>query len=127
MSAEEVNVKILLILNDPPYGTERVFNGLRLGINLLTKQSTPGEVVLDVFLIGDAAGASKSGQRTPDGYYNIEKMLMTVLRKGGSIEVCGTCMDARGLSEGDLIEGATRSSMDELTALTMAADNVLVF
>ncbi len=28
---------ILLILNDPPYGTERTYNGLRLALNLLQR------------------------------------------------------------------------------------------
>lgn len=118
---------ILMILNDPPYGTERVYNGLRLAINLLAKQAEPGDVTLNVFLLGDSASAGKSGQRTPDGYYNVEKMLLSVLRKGGSVKVCGTCMDARGLTEAELITGAQRSTMDELTALTVASDKVLVF
>ncbi|EQD51801.1 DsrE family protein, partial [mine drainage metagenome] len=39
----------------------------------------------------------------------------------------GTCMDVRGLSEAELLEGAARSTMDELTALTIDADKVLVF
>jgi len=118
---------ILMILNDPPYGTERVYNGLRLAINLLAKQAEPGDLALDVFLMGDAASASKAGQQTPNGYYNTEKMLISVLRKGGTVKVCGTCMDARGLAESDLVTGATRSTMDELSALTMATDKVLVF
>lgn len=120
-------MNILMILNDPPYGTERVYNGLRLATNLLVKQAEPGDLALDVFLMGDAASASKSGQKTPNGYYNIEKMLISVLRKGGTVKVCGTCMDARALAEDDLVEGATRSTMDELAALTVAADKVLVF
>ncbi len=120
-------MKILVILNDPPYGTERVYNGLRLAINLLAKQPEPGATEVDVFLMGDAASAAKSGQSTPNGYYNTEKMLGSVLRKGGSIKVCGTCMDARGLTAEDLTDGATRSTMDELTALTVAADKLLVF
>jgi uncharacterized protein involved in oxidation of intracellular sulfur len=120
-------MNVLMILNDAPYGAERVYNGLRLAINLLVKQEPPGNLVVDVFLMGDGASASKSGQQTPNGYYNTEKMLISVLRKGGSVKVCGTCMDARGLAESDLIEGATRSTMDELTALTMVADKVLVF
>jgi uncharacterized protein involved in oxidation of intracellular sulfur len=36
-------------------------------------------------------------------------------------------MDARGLVETDLVDGARRSSMDELAAGTIAADKVLVF
>jgi uncharacterized protein involved in oxidation of intracellular sulfur len=117
----------LFILNDPPYGTERVYNGLRLAINLLVKAEEHGPTDVVVFLMGDAASAAKSGQSTPNGYYNVAKMLTSVLRKGGSIRVCGTCMDARGLTQDDLLEGAVRSTMDELTALTVAADKVLVF
>jgi uncharacterized protein involved in oxidation of intracellular sulfur len=120
-------MKILFILNDPPYGTELVYNGLRLATNLLAKQENPGDTVVDVFLMGDAASAARSGQQTPNGYYNTEKMLASVMRKGGSVKVCGTCMDARGLDEPSLVAGATRSTMDELTALTVSADKVLTF
>ncbi|GMU77257.1 MAG: hypothetical protein AMXMBFR46_00580 [Acidimicrobiia bacterium] len=75
----------------------------------------------------DAASAAKSGQQTPNGHYIIERMLASVARKPGSVLVCGTCMDARGLTESDLLSGGSRSSMDELTELTVAADKVLVF
>jgi uncharacterized protein involved in oxidation of intracellular sulfur len=117
-------MKILLILNDPPYGTELVYNGLRLAMNL---QKNHEQVELSVFLMGDAASAAKSGQQTPNGYYNIERMLKSVASKGGPVRVCGTCMDARALTDSDLVEGAARSTMDELGQLTVAADKVLVF
>jgi uncharacterized protein involved in oxidation of intracellular sulfur len=117
-------MKILFIMNDPPYGTELVYNGLRLAMNL---QKNHEQVEVSVFLLGDAASAAKSGQQTPDGYYNIERMLKSVASKGGLVRVCGTCMDARALSEDDLIEGVARSTMDELGQLTVAADKVLVF
>jgi len=117
-------MKHLMILNDPPYGTERTYNGLRLAINLLTKH--PG-TPLTVFLLGDAASAAKSGQSTPNGYYNIGRMLATVIRNGGMVLVCGTCLDARGLTETDLVDGAARSTLDDLTQATVDADKVLVF
>ncbi|OIQ76123.1 sulfur transfer complex subunit TusD [mine drainage metagenome] len=117
-------MKFLFILNDPPYGTERAYNALRLAINLLVK--TEGAEV-SVFLLGDGASASKSGQQTPNGYYNIERMLTSVLNKGGAVKVCGTCMDARGITESELVAGAHRSTMDELTELTSSTDKVLVF
>jgi len=117
-------MSFLFILNDPPYGTERTYNGLRLAINLLVKNEG---AKVNVFLMGDAASSSKSGQKTPNGYYNIEKMLMSVMNKGGSILVCGTCMDARGITETELTTGARRSTMDELTELTSSTDKVLVF
>jgi uncharacterized protein involved in oxidation of intracellular sulfur len=116
-------VKFLIILNDPPYGTERSYNGLRLAGNLVTKQE---EAEVDVFLMGDAVSCAKSGQTTPNGYYNLERMLKPVLRRG-RVLLCGSCMDARGLKEAEMAEGARRSSLDELTQLTVAADKVIVF
>ncbi len=112
----------LFILNDPPYGTERSYNGLRLAGSLSKK----GEAVF-VFLIGDAAACAKRAQRVPSGYYNLEVMLRNVLRNKGVVGVCGTCMDARGISEEELIDGTHRSSMDELTEWTASAEKVLVF
>ena len=117
-------MKILMILNDPPYGTERSYNALRLAMNL---QKNHTKVELSVFLMGDAASAAKLGQVTPNGYYNLERMLASVIRHGAVVRVCGTCMDARALLEGELVEGAARSTMDELANLTVAADQVLVF
>ncbi len=113
-----------MILNDPPYGTERTYNGLRLAINLLAKHP---DTELTVFLFGDAASAAKSGQSTPNGYYNIEKMLASVIRKNGTVLVCGTCMQARGIQPSELVGGATQSTMDELTVQTVDSDKVLVF
>lgn len=116
-------MKTLFILNDPPYGTERSYNGLRLAGSLAKAE---GEEV-KVFLIGDAASCAKAGQKVPNGYYNIEVMLRGAMRRKAEIGVCGSCMDARGLTDPDLVEGAHRSSMDELTSWTVWADRVLVF
>jgi uncharacterized protein involved in oxidation of intracellular sulfur len=113
----------LVILNDPPYGTERSYSGLRLAGSLAKRE---GEKVR-VFLIGDAAACAKSGQKVPQGYYNLEVMLRSVARRGGEIGVCGTCMDARGITDIGLAEGCHRSSLEELTDWTQAAGKVLVF
>ncbi len=69
---------------------------------------------------------AKSGQKTPNGYYNVERMLKPVVGRG-AVLLCGTCMDARGVGETEMMEGAKRSTMQELTELTLAADKVLVF
>jgi uncharacterized protein involved in oxidation of intracellular sulfur len=116
-------MKALLILNDAPYGSERTYNGLRLA-GQLAKQD--GNAVR-VFLIGDGASAAKRTQRVPEGFYNIEVMLGNVARHGGEIGVCGTCMDARGLVEGDLAAGAQRGTLAQLGEWTAWADKVLVF
>jgi uncharacterized protein involved in oxidation of intracellular sulfur len=80
-----------------------------------------------VFLIGDAVVSAKAGQKVPQGYYNVATMAGAVLRHRGTVGVCGTCIDARGIADGELLEGARRSTMDELTAWTLEADKVLVF
>lgn len=113
----------LVILNDAPYGTEHSYNGLRLAGSLAKQE---GETV-SVFLIGDAASCAIGGQTTPNGYYNIERMLKALAAKGSRIGVCGTCMDARGIRQEMIVEGTKRSTMDELTQWTMKADKVLVF
>jgi uncharacterized protein involved in oxidation of intracellular sulfur len=115
--------KNLVILNDPPYGTERSYNGLRLA-GALAKQE--GHQVR-VFLMGDAAGCAKAGQQTPNGYYNLERMLRAVTNRQGEIAVCGTCMDARGIASDELAEGAVRSTLDQLAESTSWADRILVF
>ena len=113
----------LVILNDPPYGTERSYNGLRLAGSLARRN---GERVR-VFLIGDAASCANAGQVVPKGYYNVELMLKGLARRGGEVGVCGTCMDARGMSADALVEGSHRSTLDELTDWTTWADKVVVF
>ena len=115
--------KTLFILNDPPYGTERSYNGLRLAGSLANREDED----VRVFLIGDAASCAKTGQKVPQGYYNVELMLRAVYRRGGRIGVCGTCMDARGMTDDDLPEGSGRSTMEELTDWTQWAERILVF
>lgn len=117
-------MKSLIILNDAPYGSERVYNGLRLALSL-HKHDPDGEITL--FLMADAVTAARKGQKTPAGYYNIEHMLKRFAVGRNRILLCGTCMDARGIIDDDLAEGARRSSMDELSGATLAADKVLVF
>jgi uncharacterized protein involved in oxidation of intracellular sulfur len=77
--------------------------------------------------MADAVAAARKGQKTPEGYYNVERMLKQVLVAKNAVLLCGACMDARGMGDEDLIDGARRSTMDELAAETRAADKVLVF
>lgn len=118
-------MKHLFVLNDPPYGTERSYNGLRLARELLKGPAAQSEV--KVFLVGDAALCAKANQKVPQGYYHLESSIKMILRAGAAVGVCGTCMDARGLGDGELIEGTHRSSLAELGEWTRWADKVLVF
>ena len=115
--------KTLIILNEPAYGNERTYNGLRLALSLAKTEGTE----LRVFLMGDAVAAAKPGQKTPEGYYNLERMLRGLATKKVPVGACGTCMDARGLTDVDLTTGTLRSSMAELTTWTIWADKVITF
>ena len=116
-------MKTLFVLNDAPYGSERSYNGVRLAGSL---SKVTGEEA-KVFLMGDAASCAKGGQKVPEGFYNLQLMLGRVVRNGAEIGVCGTCMDARGIAGTELIEGARKSTLAELTAWTQWADKVIVF
>lgn len=113
----------LFILNDPPYGTERSYNGLRLANSVAKRESS----AVKVFLIGDAASCAKKGQTVPQGYYNIELMLKAVVRSNGQVGVCASCMNTRGISDSELVEGTSRSSLEEITDWTVWADKVIAF
>lgn len=73
-----VNKNILFIINDAPYGDERPFNALRLALNLVKRSGTQ----VRVFLTADGVFCARKGQNTPDGYYNIERMIKSLTRRG---------------------------------------------
>ncbi len=114
-------MKALIIVNDPPYGTERLYNGLRLATSLINR-----ECEVTVFLLADAVLGAKTGQKTPNGYINIERMLRLLLMNG-RVMLCGSCMEARGIAVSEILDGAEPSTMDALAEATMEADRVLVF
>ncbi len=89
-------MKVLFLINDAPYGSERVYNALRLGQALLKRDAA---TQLTIFLLGDAVLAAKAKQKTPEGYYNIERMLGRIVSGNGIMLTCGTCMDARGMAD----------------------------
>jgi uncharacterized protein involved in oxidation of intracellular sulfur len=114
---------VLLILNDPPYGTERTYNGMRLALSLAKRP----DVRVTVFLMADAVGTARRGQKTPDGYYNLERMVKRMTTAPHRVLLCGSCMDARGLADSDVVDGAARSTMEELASELLAADRTAVF
>jgi len=116
-------MKILLVVNDAPYGVERTYNALRTAGALAKREG----VELKLFLIGDAVVAARSGQKVPPGYYNTETMLSGPSRRGAAVGICGTCMDARGIHDTDLIPGCHRSTLEELADWILWADKVITF
>lgn len=117
-------MKILFVINDAPYGTEKAYNALRLSSQILKDKP---ETELRIFLLADAVNCALKNQITPQGYYNIERMMRGILSKGGKVKLCGTCSDARGLKELSLIEGVQISNLAEFSEWTLDSDKVLTF
>ena len=115
---------ILIIINDAPYGTEKAYNALRLANQIL--KDNP-DSAMNIFLLADAVGCGLDAQNTPDGYYNIGKMIKIFTSRGGQVKVCGTCMDARGFNEQMFQAGVERSNLKEFARLTAEAEKVISF
>jgi uncharacterized protein involved in oxidation of intracellular sulfur len=120
--ADDPMMNVLVIVNDQPYGSERPYNALRLAGSLAKRD----EVELRVFLLGDAVAYAVAGQQLPDGHYHLDRMHKPLVHRAG-VACSGTCLDARGLKQDQLVEGARRSTLDELTDWTLWADKTLVF
>ncbi len=117
-------MKTLIIINDAPYGTEKAYNALRMAMTLQKEHS---EVEVLIFLLADSVGCAIPNQKTPQGYYNIERMLKSIIQKGAKIKACGGCSEARGISELNLIDGVEISNMKEFSNWVVEADKVLTF
>lgn len=116
--------KILIIINDAPYGTEKAYNAMRMAMTL---QKNHADVAVKIFLLADAVTCALPNQKTPSGYYKIERMLKSVINNGGEIKSCGGCSEARGIDSLQFIEGVQLSNMKEFAEWTAEADKVLSF
>lgn len=115
---------LTIIVNDAPYGIEKPWNALRLASTSTTEELG---MIVKVFLMGDAVLAAKKGQKTPDGYYNMEKMLMSLAKRGVEIKVCGSCIAARGIFIEDLAEGVEKGTMKILASWIKESKNTVSF
>lgn len=102
------------------YGSERPYSALRLAGALAKRE----EVELRVFLMGDGVGCAIAGQKLAEGHYHLDRMLKPLVRRG-EVGCCGTCLDARGIDEGQLLAGVQRSNLEELTDWTLRAEKIV--
>lgn len=116
-------MRTLFIVNDPPYGSERSYNALRLAASLATRESEE----VWIFLMGDATVGAKAGQTVPKGFYNFESLLRLILSYGGTVGACGTCLEARGIADSELLDDVQRCTLQTLTDWLQEVDRVLNF
>ena len=117
-------MKLTIIVNDAPYGIEKPWNAFRLASTSISEEIG---MKVNLFLMGDSVLSAKKGQKTPDGYYNMEKMLKSLASRGVEIMTCGSCIDARGISEDELVEGVHRGTMKILATWVKESDKVISF
>ena len=115
---------LTIIINSAPYGNEKVWNALRLATASI---SVSIGMSVNVFLLGDAVVAARKGQKPPEGYYNLEKMLRDLLRSGAKVAACGTCLNARALSKEDLIDDIEVGTMLKLAGWIKESSKVFSF
>lgn len=114
---------ILIILNAPPYGSERCLSALRLATALAGSEAKPA---IRVFLMSDATILGLPNQI--DGAGNgLQGMVELLVGQGVDIRLCRTCALARGLGELPLIPGTSIGTLLELAEATLAADKVITF
>lgn len=118
-------MKVLIIINDAPYGSEKAYNVLRMAMALQKEHAESVEV--RVFLMADAVTCALPGQATPQGYYNIERMLRSVIGHGGQVKACGSCAETRGVKNLALIEGIEISTMSQLTSWVVESERIVSF
>ena len=73
-----MNKTYLFVINDAPYGNERPYNAMRHAMNLVKREGAQ----VKVFLMADGVLCARKGQKTPDGYYNIERMVKSLAKRG---------------------------------------------
>ncbi|AHE66908.1 DsrE/DsrF/TusD sulfur relay family protein [Legionella oakridgensis] len=115
----------LIIFNHAPYdGSDVAWNGLRLAEKLL---ETGQEVRL--FLMNDAVDMAREANKPPAGYdQDLSAMLKSLIIKGITVKVCGTCMARCGLYKNHpYFEGAEKSTMAELAEWVISSDKVITF
>ena len=114
--------KVTIVLQDAPYGNEKVWNALRLTEALLTEG-----VGVRIFLYGDSVISAQKGQSPPKGFYNIGEMLENLMRKGVEVRSCLTCTRARGLTQESFVEGAVVGKTLDLARWIKEGGQVMTF
>ena len=115
---------ILIVCTGAPYGSESLYNALRLAIAL--KEQEECSVDLRLFLLSDAVTVALNGQAPTDGS-NLRQMLEILTAQQVPMRLCQTCCDSRGISGLPLIDGIEIGTMPLLARWTVEADKVINF
>jgi len=113
-------MKILFLLDDAPYGSDKNYNALRTAIQL---QKQDKDIKIYVYLMSDAVLSAIEGQTVKQGSYNIGTMLTEIISGGGEVKICTSCAESRGL--GESVKGTILGTLSDLTKWIVESDKVL--
>jgi dsrE protein len=116
--------KILFILNESPYGSEKTFNALRQAVNL--QEEYGKEIELKLFFFSDSVLSGLAGQNPNEGA-NIQQVLEILTAQGAEVKLCTSCTKARGITQLPLAKGVQLGTLDDVSAWTIWADKVITF
>ena len=115
-------MKILININEAPYANENVYNALRIAMQF---QKDIEKAEIRIYLIADGVFCALRNEKTPPGFYDIEKMMGEVIQKGAVVKMCTSCGESRRLKDLKLIEGAEWSNLKTLTDWMIDSDKVI--
>ncbi|MHB1131100.1 MAG: DsrE/DsrF/TusD sulfur relay family protein [Chloroflexota bacterium] len=107
---------LTIFLATTPYGCQNTQTALRLAETALDRGH---RVVL--FASADAVHNFTAGQK-PKGVPYAEEGFNRLIEKGLLVELCGTCLNFRGVSRENLLEGAEPSSLRTLFEIVGESD-----
>ncbi|MFX0010769.1 MAG: DsrE/DsrF/TusD sulfur relay family protein [Candidatus Hermodarchaeota archaeon] len=108
-----------VVIADGAYTSERPYTMLRFAYTALLE----GHKV-NIFLVEDGIFVGKKNQ-DPSTYDNVGKWMVDVIDEGAKVLACGVCMKARGLSDDELMEGISKTTMHGFVEMCAEADNIL--
>lgn len=115
-------MKILFLLNDAPYGSDKNYNALRTAIQLQKQNQSIG---VWIYLMSDSVAGAVIGQKEKTGQYNIGEMLSNIMKLGGEVKLCTSCAESRGVSS--VIAGVVLGTLPDLTKWIVESDKTLTF
>jgi tRNA 2-thiouridine synthesizing protein D len=113
-------MKITLQAMVNPYTYEDVDTVIKIANAALDK----GHEV-SIFLFCDSAIASNAKIKPVRGDRRIPDLLKEVIDRGAKVDICGICMDYRGITKDMIIEGSNPSGLPELAELIYNTDRFI--
>ncbi len=114
-------LKITIQVMVPPYTNQDLDTAMNIAEECLNRGH---EVAL--FLFSDSILASNAKVKPVRSDRNIPARMRSLIEeKDLRVDICGICMEYRGVSPEDAVEGAKPSGLPELASLVMSSDRFI--